>query len=70
MQRPTMHLPLPQVYALVVRGTAFLYHQVRCMAAVLLMVGRGQEEPDVVATLLDVQACARKPQYNMASEVG
>jgi tRNA pseudouridine38/39 synthase len=61
--------PAPQVYSLVVRGTAFLYHQVRCMAAVLLMVGRRQEAPGIVAQLLDVGACARKPQYNMASEV-
>lgn len=30
-----------RVYALRVRGTAFLWHQVRCMAAVLMMVGRG-----------------------------
>ncbi|PNW86426.1 hypothetical protein CHLRE_02g086050v5 [Chlamydomonas reinhardtii] len=57
-----------QVYALTVRGTAFLWHQVRCMAAILLMVGRGQEAPDVVARLLDVEACPRKPQYSMAPE--
>lgn len=40
------------------------------MAAILLMVGRGQEAPDVVARLLDVEACPRKPQYSMAPEVG
>ncbi|GFR44474.1 hypothetical protein Agub_g5737, partial [Astrephomene gubernaculifera] len=57
-----------EVYALVVRGTAFLWHQVRCMAAVLLMVGRRQEAPQVVARLLDVAATPRKPQYSMAPE--
>ncbi|KAG2435225.1 hypothetical protein HXX76_007307 [Chlamydomonas incerta] len=57
-----------QVHVLTVRGTAFLWHQVRCMAAILLMVGRGQEPPDVVARLLDVAACPRKPQYSMAPE--
>ncbi|KAG2446693.1 hypothetical protein HYH02_008259 [Chlamydomonas schloesseri] len=57
-----------QVFALTVRGTAFLWHQVRCMAAILLMVGRGQEPPEVVARLLDVEACPRKPQYSMAPE--
>ena len=36
----------PQAWVLHVRGSAFLWHQVRCMAAVLLMVGRGQESPD------------------------
>ena len=36
-----------------------MWHQVRCMAAVLLMVGRGQEDPSVVAQLLDVEAHPR-----------
>ena len=36
-----------RVWALRVRGSAFLWHQVRCMAAVLLMVGRGGEAPTV-----------------------
>ena len=30
-----------------VEGTAFLWHQVRCMAAVLFMVGSGLESPTV-----------------------
>lgn len=30
--------------------------QVRCMAAVLIMVGRGDEEPSIVQRLLDIQA--------------
>ena len=37
------------------------------MAAVLLMVGRGEEQPDIVQTLLDTQRCPRKPQFAMAS---
>lgn len=37
------------------------------MAAVLLMVGRGEEFPDVVRRLLDVEATPRKPQYRLAS---
>eukprot|EP00887_Chlorella_sp_A99_P008017 scaffold12.g8017.t1 len=57
-----------RLIALHIRGTAFLWHQVRCMAAVLLMVGRGEEAPDVVARLLDVTQTPRKPQYVMASE--
>ncbi|EFJ41544.1 tRNA pseudouridine synthase mitochondrial precursor [Volvox carteri f. nagariensis] len=57
-----------RVFAITVRGTAFLWHQVRCMAAVLLMVGRGQERPEVVSELLDVEAHPRKPQYSMAPE--
>ncbi|GAB4821171.1 hypothetical protein N2152v2_008217 [Parachlorella kessleri] len=57
-----------QLYELYIRGTAFLWHQVRCMAAVLFMVGRGEEEPSVVAALLDTAAQPRKPQYCLASE--
>lgn len=45
-----------------------LLPQVRCIAAVLLMVGRRQEPPDIVQRLLDVQQEPCKPQYNMASE--
>ncbi|XP_078393255.1 tRNA pseudouridine(38/39) synthase [Cetorhinus maximus] len=49
-----------------VRGLAFLYHQVRCMAAVLFLVGQRLEEPSVVDELLDVRENPRKPQYSMA----
>eukprot|EP00741_Cyanophora_paradoxa_P003508 tig00000711_g3406.t1 len=51
-----------------IRGTAFLWHQVRCMAAVLFLVGQGAEEPGVVPWLLDPACCAKKPQYAMAAE--
>ena len=43
--------------------------QVRCMVAVLLLVGQGLESPDVVATMLDLQQTPAKPQYLLASEV-
>ncbi|XP_059810037.1 tRNA pseudouridine(38/39) synthase [Hypanus sabinus] len=56
----------PGLGCLEVRARAFLYHQVRCMAAVLLLVGRGLEEPDVIDQLLDVHSHPRKPQYSMA----
>jgi len=42
--------------------------QIRCIAAVLLMVGRGLEAPDVVQQLLDIQRVPCKPQYGMAAE--
>lgn len=40
----------------------------RCIAAVLLMVGRGEEDPSVVGKLLDVAAVPAKPQYRIADE--
>lgn len=45
-----------------IEGTAFLWHQVRCMAAVLFMVGNRLEEPSIVADLLDIEKHPRKPQ--------
>lgn len=51
-----------------VKGTAFLWHQVRCMVAVLLMIGQKKESPSVVDDLLNIQKTARKPQYVMAPE--
>ncbi|RHZ29663.1 hypothetical protein DYB37_011557 [Aphanomyces astaci] len=45
-----------------VQGRAFLWHQVRCMAAILFLVGKGHEAPEIVTTLLDIGACPRKPQ--------
>ncbi len=57
-----------EVLELYVRGTAFLWHQVRCLVAVLAMVGRGDEAPGVVAEMLDVDAWRAKPSYLMASD--
>ncbi|DBA79142.1 TPA: hypothetical protein ACH3X1_008979 [Trebouxia sp. C0004] len=56
------------LYALHVKGTAFLWHQVRCMAAVLMMVGNRLEHPEVVQQLLDIEQNPCKPQYRYASE--
>ncbi|GLB38955.1 putative pseudouridine synthase [Lyophyllum shimeji] len=56
-------------------GSAFLYHQVRHIMAVLFMVGRGQEEPQVVTSLMNVEeglepgateVVDSKPEYQMA----
>ena len=39
------------------------------MTAVLIMVGKRQEQPSIVAEMLDVQNWSCKPQYRMADEV-
>lgn len=49
-------------------GQAFLWHQVRCMAAVLFRVGRGVESPDITRCLLDIQRVPQKPQFGMAHQ--
>ncbi|KIW65923.1 tRNA pseudouridine(38-40) synthase [Phialophora macrospora] len=58
----------PKVYAFCVHGTAFLWHQVRCMAAVLFLVGQGLEDPSIVDDLLDVQKNPGRPMYEMADD--
>lgn len=54
---------------LIICGSAFLWHQVRCMVAVLLMIGQKLEKSEVIDWMLDIKQCPRRPQYNMASEV-
>ncbi|XP_014243788.1 tRNA pseudouridine(38/39) synthase isoform X2 [Cimex lectularius] len=51
-------------------GKAYLWHQVRCIMAVLLLVGRGLEEPRIIAELLDTDKNTRKPQYALANPIG
>eukprot|EP00163_Fabomonas_tropica_P012902 TRINITY_DN2428_c0_g1_i2.p1 TRINITY_DN2428_c0_g1~~TRINITY_DN2428_c0_g1_i2.p1 ORF type:complete len:288 (-),score=55.89 TRINITY_DN2428_c0_g1_i2:139-1002(-) len=54
------------MYVLKLCGYAFLWHQVRCMMAVLFMVGEGKEDPSIVDKLLDVQALPGRPAYRPA----
>jgi tRNA U38,U39,U40 pseudouridine synthase TruA len=56
------------IYYIEVVGRAFLWHQIRCVAALLFLVGRGAESPATVAALLDVSTVRARPQYAMAGE--
>ncbi|XP_021902539.1 tRNA pseudouridine(38/39) synthase [Carica papaya] len=58
-----------ELCAIKINGSAFLWHQVRCMVAVLFMIGQGLESVDVIDTLLDTKKTPRKPQYTMAPEI-
>lgn len=51
-----------------VKGSAFLWHQVRCMMAVLFLVGEGREKPEIVRELLDIELFPLRPQYAIAPE--
>ncbi|PVV02559.1 hypothetical protein BB560_002984 [Smittium megazygosporum] len=55
-------------YQFRVRGSAFLWHQVRCMIGVLFLVGQNLESPDVVDEMLDVTSMNGKPEYKMATD--
>nr|GMD55931.1 tRNA pseudouridine(38/39) synthase isoform X1 [Ipomoea batatas] len=58
-----------QLWVMKIRGSAFLWHQIRCMVAVLFLIGQGFESPNVIDLLLDIQRMPRKPQYIMAPEI-
>ncbi|KAK0309245.1 pseudouridine synthase deg1 [Friedmanniomyces endolithicus] len=58
----------PELFYFEVRGSAFLWHQVRHMVAILFLVGQGYEQPHIVDQLLDVERCPGKPVYEMADD--
>ena len=58
----------PNIYTFTLHGSAFLWHQVRHMVAILFLVGQGLESPAIVDELLDVQKNPQKPQYEMADD--
>lgn len=62
---PDVH-PRPKIYAFKIRGSGFLWHQVRHMVAILFLVGQGLEKPSVIDDLLDAQKNPGKPTYDMA----
>ena len=57
-----------QVYAFNLRGSAFLWHQVRHMIGVLFLIGQGFESPSIIPDLLDISKNPRRPTYEMASD--
>ncbi|KAL3504607.1 hypothetical protein ACH5RR_034448 [Cinchona calisaya] len=58
-----------ELWVMKIKGSAFLWHQIRCIAALLFLIGQGLESPNVVDLLLDIEKTPRKPQYTMASEI-
>lgn len=59
----------PKVYYFHVRGSAFLWHQIRHMVSVIFSVGQGLEAPSIISDLLDVEKYPRRPGYILADEV-
>lgn len=51
------------------KGSAFLWHQVRCMMANLFLVGQGLEEPSLISNMLNINKTPQKPIYDMASDI-
>ena len=57
-----------KVYCFTVHGTAFLWHQIRCMVAILFLIGQRFEKPWLVKELLDIESNPCRPIYDMASD--
>ena len=51
-----------------IKGQAFLWHQIRCIASILFSIGRGHESPTLITDLLDVSKYPGKPAYPLAPE--
>lgn len=60
---------MPGHYVFNLIGSAFLWHQVRHIIAVLFLIGHGLEEPTVVSDLLDVSKHPAKPTYQMGHPI-
>ncbi|OAL02291.1 pseudouridine synthase [Phaeosphaeriaceae sp. SRC1lsM3a] len=58
----------PKMYAFVLHGSAFLWHQVRSLVAILFLVGQRLESPDLIPQLLDISTNPTRPKYEMASD--
>jgi len=59
----------PKVYCYRIRGSAFLWHQIRCMVNILFLVGQGLEDVSAIDKMLDAATEPRRPAYNLASDV-
>ncbi|GKY95339.1 hypothetical protein MPSEU_000495700 [Mayamaea pseudoterrestris] len=53
---------------MMIHGQAFLWHQIRCIAEILFLVGREKESPSIVLDLLNINKHPRKPSYPLADE--
>lgn len=50
-------------------GNAFLWHQIRAIMAVLLLVGQENEKPEIIRELLDVENNPCTPQYRYRESI-
>ena len=57
-----------KTYAFILHGSAFLWHQVRHMVAILFLIGQGLESPILIDDLLNISKTPSKPRYDMADD--
>ncbi|OAL45584.1 pseudouridylate synthase 3 [Pyrenochaeta sp. DS3sAY3a] len=58
----------PKMYAFTLHGSAFLWHQVRSIVAILFLIGQRLESPTIIPSLLDISSNPTRPKYEMASD--
>ncbi|KAF1931227.1 pseudouridylate synthase 3 [Didymella exigua CBS 183.55] len=58
----------PKMYCFTLHGSAFLWHQVRSLVAILFLLGQRLEPPHLVSALLNVDENPTRPKYEMASD--
>jgi tRNA pseudouridine38/39 synthase len=58
----------PQLYSFTLHGSAFLWHQVRSIIALLFLIGQRLETPSLIPSLLDISTNPTRPKYEMASD--
>lgn len=47
------------MYVITIKGQAFLWHQIRCIMGILLLIGQNKEEPSLTEELLDIEKNTR-----------
>lgn len=57
------------MYELIIQAKGFLWHQIRCIMTILILIGEGKESPTIVKDLFDIEKNPKKPQYHMANEI-
>ena len=50
------------VYSFRVKGSGFLWHQIRCMVQILFYVASGRENIDIIDYLLATDQCTIRPK--------
>ncbi|KAJ4372983.1 pseudouridine synthase deg1 [Neocucurbitaria cava] len=58
----------PKLYSFTLHGSAFLWHQVRSIVAILFLIGQNLESPSLIPSLLDISTNPTRPKYEMASD--
>jgi len=58
-----------KTYSINIQGSGFLWHQIRCIAYILFLIGQGLEKVNLISELLDLSLHPAKPIYDIASDI-